>query len=57
MKWVYQLTESSATHKLYTVGFYDPSGNWHSESDWNYKNEAADRCAFLNGEIEKGGTK
>jgi hypothetical protein len=35
--------------QLWTVGFYDPSGKWHSESDHNTKEEAANRVAFLNG--------
>jgi hypothetical protein len=34
---------------LYTVGFYDPSGKWHSESDHDSKDEAAARVAYLNG--------
>ncbi len=34
---------------LYTVGFYDPQGVWHSESDHQEKEEAAKRVAFLNG--------
>ena len=33
----------------YTVGFYDPSGKWHPESDWNTNEEAAARVAYLNG--------
>jgi len=36
---------------LYTVGFYDPAGNWHSESDHDTRDEAAARVAYLNGEI------
>lgn len=43
--WVYLDTESN----LYTVGFYDPDGNWHPESDHNSSEEAAKRVAFLNG--------
>lgn len=34
---------------LYTVGFYDPQGQWHPESDWNTTKQAADRVAWLNG--------
>lgn len=51
--WVYILTESSADHRLYTVGFYDPSGKWHSDSDHNSKEEAADRVAYLNGQKQQ----
>jgi hypothetical protein len=32
-----------------TVGFYDPQGNWHPESDYSSKEEASERVAFLNG--------
>lgn len=34
---------------LWTVGFYDPSGNWHAESDHPSTDEAAKRVAWLNG--------
>lgn len=34
---------------LYTVGFYDPDGQWQPESDWNTRAEAASRVAWLNG--------
>lgn len=34
---------------LWTVGFYDPAGLWHSESDHSSKEEAAARVALLNG--------
>jgi hypothetical protein len=34
---------------LWTVGFYDPSGKWHGDSDHNNREEAANRVAFLNG--------
>ena len=34
---------------LWTVGFYDPSGKWHPESDWNSTMEAAKRVHYLNG--------
>ena len=43
--WVYILTEPH----LFTVGFYDPDGKWHPESDWSTRDEAAERCAYLNG--------
>jgi len=43
--YVYIKSESN----LYTVGFYDPQGNWVSESDWNSRNEAAERVHYLNG--------
>lgn len=33
----------------WTVGFYDPSGEWHSESDHATSEEAAKRVAYLNG--------
>ncbi|MCA1666935.1 MAG: hypothetical protein LC793_05930 [Thermomicrobia bacterium] len=34
---------------LYTVGFYDPSGKFQSESDWESPDEAAQRVHYLNG--------
>jgi hypothetical protein len=34
---------------LYTVGFYDPQGKWHPESDHESKKEAAKRVNYLNG--------
>ena len=36
-------------HGMYTVGFYDPEGKWHPESDHEYPEEAAYRVHFLNG--------
>ena len=43
--YVYLLSEPG----LYTVGFYDPSGKWHSDSDHNSKELAAERVHYLNG--------
>lgn len=34
---------------LWTVGFYDPTGQWHSEQDCSSTEEAAERVAWLNG--------
>ena len=34
---------------LWTVGFYDPNGNWQPESDWPTTEEAATQVADLNG--------
>lgn len=34
---------------LYTVGFFDPTGRWHPDSDHTDKRKAAKRVAFLNG--------
>lgn len=34
---------------LFTVGFYDPNGNFHSDSDHGNRAEAAERVGFLNG--------
>jgi len=38
---------------LWTVGFYDPTGKWHPESDHNRKRDAAYRVIFLNGGEEE----
>lgn len=43
--YVYIKSES----QLWTVGFYDPQGNWYPESDWESRKEAAARVHYLNG--------
>jgi hypothetical protein len=35
--------------QLYTVGFYDPTGKWHPESDHESREDAAKRVHWLNG--------
>lgn len=45
MAYVYRQSEPG----LYTVGFYDPSGKWHPESDWDNAEDAAKRVHYLNG--------
>lgn len=45
MQYVYIQSEK----RLWTVGFYDPKGEWHSESDWDSTDEAAKRVHYLNG--------
>lgn len=35
--------------RLWTVGYYDPSGRWVPESDHGSPEEAADRVCRLNG--------
>ena len=49
MSYVYIKSEPN----LYTVGFYDPKGNWIAESDYENKDDAASRVAWLNGHNEK----
>lgn len=41
---------------LWTVGFYNPSGKWIPESDWDKPEDAAKRVHYLNGgkEDERG---
>ena len=34
---------------LFTVGFYDPAGKWHPESDHEKRDDAAARVHYLNG--------
>jgi len=34
---------------VWTVGFYDPKGEWHAESDHDSAEEAARRVRWLNG--------
>jgi len=43
--WVYIKSEPG----LWTVGFYDPKGNWHGDSDHDNREDAANRVHFLNG--------
>lgn len=43
--WVYQTSEPG----LLTVGFYDPSGRWRPDSDFDTREGAAARVAYLNG--------
>jgi hypothetical protein len=43
--WVYIQSEPG----LYTVGFYSPDGEWHTDSDHGDREEAAARVAWLNG--------
>lgn len=43
--YVYIMSEPA----LYTVGFYDPSGQWQPESDHETRESAASRVAYLNG--------
>ncbi len=43
--YVYVKSES----RLWTVGFYDPQGEWHPESDHDNERDAARRVNFLNG--------
>jgi hypothetical protein len=43
--WVYKQTES----ELWTVGYYAPDGEWHTDTDHESKGEAAERVAWLNG--------
>ncbi len=45
MCWVYIKTEAG----LWTVGFYDPKGEWHSIKDHAKEEDAAERCHWLNG--------
>jgi hypothetical protein len=45
--WVYVRSEP----ELWTVGFYDPRGAWHSDSDHTDRESAARRCAYLNGNV------
>jgi len=43
--WVYTRTET----QLWTVGFFAPDGMWHTDSDHDNQEEAAERVAYLNG--------
>lgn len=45
--YVYMQTESNPD--LFTVGFYEPTGQWVAESDHSNRAAAAARVRFLNG--------
>ena len=45
MTWVYIQSEPG----LWTVGFYDPNGKWHADSDHSTPAAAAERVHYLNG--------
>lgn len=47
--WVYIKSEPN----LFTVGFYDPKGEWQPESDHSDSEAAASRVNYLNGEEKK----
>ena len=50
MSYVYKDTDRGADgQRLYTVGFYEPSGVWHAESDWDNVEDASRRVNYLNG--------
>lgn len=38
---------------LWTVGFYDPQGQWQPESDHDHRDSAAQRVHYLNGGGER----
>ena len=44
--WIYIVT---VLGKLWTVGFYDPDGNFIAESDFSTQTRARARVNFLNG--------
>lgn len=48
--YVYEETEHTSAHVLYTVGHYAPDGQFHPESDHGDSAAAASRTAYLNGD-------
>lgn len=46
MTWVYRKQKGE---EVWTVGFYDPQGNWVPESDHATAEAAARRVHYLNG--------
>jgi hypothetical protein len=50
MAYVYVKSESN----LWTVGHYDPGGDWIAESDHTVESNASERVAFLNGADTRG---
>jgi hypothetical protein len=46
--WLYRQVQSEPCC-LWSVGFYDPKGQWHPESEYAWPHEAAKRVRWLNG--------
>ena len=44
--WVYVRSDSE---RLWTVGFFSPDGEWHTDSDHDTRESAAERVHYLNG--------
>lgn len=57
--WIYMQTEIASRDgsNLWTVGFYDPSGTFHPESDHSDWQDAAKRVHYLNGGNDDGTTE
>lgn len=49
MSWIYKKTYDG----VWTVGFYEPDGNFIEVSDHYCDEAAADRCHYLNGGEER----
>ncbi len=47
--YVIRETDSSAELRLWTVGYYDPDGDWEAHSDHHTLKEAEQKCSYLNG--------
>lgn len=52
LAWVYIRNREPGFPSFYTVGFYDPNGNFHSDSDFDSRDEARERVHYLNGGAE-----
>ena len=46
---MYVYLDNKKLYGVCTVGFYDPAGKWHPESDHATSEEAAARVHYLNG--------
>ena len=55
--WVFMTTRCRDGHETYTVGFHDPKGVWHPESDHEERDKALDRVAWLNGAADDDSTR
>jgi hypothetical protein len=60
MSYVYIQTERAGQYgpdcaDLFTVGFYDPAGEFHPESDHAQRQDAAFRVHWLNGGNDEAG--
>ena len=60
MAYVYRPIDTSVRYKDqvppragFTVGFYDPDGEWQQESCYTTDEKAAARCSYLNGGLRE----
>ena len=52
MSWLYRRSKAATDGEYrYDTGYYDPTGNWHVDRDYDTRENAALRVSFLNGGV------